>query len=200
MKLKLKKIKSSIILCQSFIVFCHLSSVAGFLPGITRPIPMSHVTTHKHRESSYLPAYKATRPSTSVENVRQMNFFMQNKPNVKDAKMNVSSFITNKYVELDNWLNQTNKPNSNPIQTQSKPIQIQFHQRPKMNTFVWISSFMMIYCDFLAEFTTLKGAPNIAVGGANALLHKKCDLLHCKGSCVIGRLIHCWQTRLKGGG
>jgi hypothetical protein len=40
---------------------------------------MSHLTTHKHRESSYLRAYKeplnCSRPSTSVENVLQISYF-----------------------------------------------------------------------------------------------------------------------------
>ena len=44
---------------------------------------------------------------------------MQNKPNVKDAKMNVSSFMTIKYEKLDTWLSGKNKPNSNPIYSQS---------------------------------------------------------------------------------
>jgi hypothetical protein len=29
--------------------------------------------------------------------------FMQNKPNVKDAQINVTSFITSKYVKVDTW-------------------------------------------------------------------------------------------------
>jgi len=35
---------------------------------------------------------------------------MQNKPKVKYAQINVSSFITSKYVKVDNWCNQKNKP------------------------------------------------------------------------------------------
>jgi len=40
--------------------------------------------------------------------------FMQNKPNVKDAHINVNSYIKNKYEKLDTWLSGKNKPNSNP--------------------------------------------------------------------------------------
>jgi len=40
---------------------------------------------------------------------------MQNKPNVKDAQMNISPFTTNKYEKMDTWLSWKNKPNSNPI-------------------------------------------------------------------------------------
>ncbi len=40
---------------------------------------------------------------------------MQNKPNVKDAQINVNSYMKSKYEILDNWLSGKNKPNSNPI-------------------------------------------------------------------------------------
>ena len=75
---------------------------------------MSHLTTHKHRESSYLHAYylcASKAHSTSVENVRQISPFLQNKPKVKYAKINLNSFMTIKYEKVDNWSNQTNKPN-----------------------------------------------------------------------------------------
>jgi hypothetical protein len=55
---------------------------------------------------------------------------MQNKPNVKDAKMNISSFMTIKYVKLDTWLSEKNKPNSNPNKPNLK--------RDKMNANVFI--------------------------------------------------------------
>jgi hypothetical protein len=69
------------------------------------------------------------------EYVRIYQQKMQNKPNVKDAKMNVTSFITSKYAKLDNWLNQTNKPN----QTQFKPKRSQFPKGQKMNVNVYYS-------------------------------------------------------------
>ncbi len=40
---------------------------------------------------------------------------MQNKPNVKDAQINVNSYMKGKYEKLDTWLSGKNKPNSNPI-------------------------------------------------------------------------------------
>jgi len=40
--------------------------------------------------------------------------FMQNKPNVKDAQINVTSYMKSKYEILDIWLSGKNKPNSNP--------------------------------------------------------------------------------------
>ena len=36
---------------------------------------------------------------------------MQNKPNVKDAQINVSSYMKSKYEKLDTWLSEKNKPN-----------------------------------------------------------------------------------------
>ena len=41
--------------------------------------------------------------STLVENPLQINLFMQNKPKVKRDQLNVSSFITSKYVIVDTW-------------------------------------------------------------------------------------------------
>ena len=41
--------------------------------------------------------------------------FMQNKPNVKYAQINVNSYMKSKYEKLDTWLSGKNKPNSNPI-------------------------------------------------------------------------------------
>ncbi len=40
---------------------------------------------------------------------------MQNKPNVKDAQINVNSYMKSKYEKLDTWLSGKNKANSNPI-------------------------------------------------------------------------------------
>ena len=39
---------------------------------------------------------------------------MQNKPNVKDAQINVNSYIKSIYEILDTWLSGKNKANSNP--------------------------------------------------------------------------------------
>ena len=47
---------------------------------------------------------------------------MQNKPNFLDALMNVTSFYTEEYENIANWKLGENKPNTNPIQTQSNPI------------------------------------------------------------------------------
>jgi hypothetical protein len=41
--------------------------------------------------------------STLVEDSLQIDLFMQNKPNVKYAQINISSFITSKYVKVDIW-------------------------------------------------------------------------------------------------
>jgi len=41
--------------------------------------------------------------STLVENPLQIDLFMQNKAKVKNAQINVSSFITSKYVKVDTW-------------------------------------------------------------------------------------------------
>ncbi len=45
---------------------------------------------------------------------------MQNKPNVKDAQINVNSYMKSKYENLDTWLSGKNKANSNPIPKKPK--------------------------------------------------------------------------------
>jgi len=64
--------------------------------------------------------------------------FMQNKPNFQKAQMNVSDYITREYEKEDTWWSGKNKPNSNPIQTQSNPIKAnkmpkQTQYKPKTN-------------------------------------------------------------------
>jgi len=80
---------------------------------------MNHLTTHNHRVSSYLRAYKAllncSSSSTSVENALQISSFMQNKPNFRKSQMNVKSYNTKDYENKSNWTLGQNKPNSNPI-------------------------------------------------------------------------------------
>jgi len=47
---------------------------------------------------------------------------MQNKPNLPKAQMNLTSLITVVYENKSNWTLGENKPNTNPIRTQSNPI------------------------------------------------------------------------------
>jgi len=50
--------------------------------------------------------------------------FMQNKPNVKDAQINVNSYMKNKYEKLDTWLSGKNKANSNPFKPNLRKAKI----------------------------------------------------------------------------
>jgi len=59
--------------------------------------------------------------------------FIQNKANFKNIKISVISFETSKYEILPAWRGEK----TNPIQTQTKPIQTQFLQRLKMNTSIY---------------------------------------------------------------
>jgi len=64
-------------------------------------------------------------PSTTVEDSLQIDLFMQNKANFQKSQMNVTSLITVDYENKSNWILGENKPNTNPIQTQSNPKQTQ---------------------------------------------------------------------------
>ena len=81
--------------------------------------------------------------STNVENPLQINLFMQNKPNVKDAQINVNSYMKSKYEKLDTWLSGKNKPNSNPI----KPNL----QKAKMNVNLYVIKDYRKKDDFLVR-------------------------------------------------
>jgi len=58
--------------------------------------------------------------STLVENSLQIDLFMQNKPNFRKAKTNVSFVYTKDYRKNDTFAVQKNKPNSNPIFLRTK--------------------------------------------------------------------------------
>jgi len=58
--------------------------------------------------------------------VRIYKQIMQNKPNVKYAKINVSSCFTRRYAQVRHLVIQTNKAKTNPIQTQFKPMKANF--------------------------------------------------------------------------
>ena len=106
------------------------------------------------------------KPSTSVEKTLQISSFMQNKANSPNVQLNLNIFITKNYA-ISNCLTKVkNKPNSKPIQTQSKPILGQYQgcqsqnkpkQTQKMNAFTWIMSVTMIYYNILMAFTALYG-------------------------------------------
>ena len=54
--------------------------------------------------------------------IRAMKKQSQNKPNLLDAQMNISSVLTKDYENETDWTFGENKPNTKPIQTQSNPI------------------------------------------------------------------------------
>jgi len=55
--------------------------------------------------------------------------FMQNKPNFKDAQMNVSIYLQTAYENNSNWTLGQNKPNSNPIAERVKLMQSVYLER-----------------------------------------------------------------------
>jgi len=82
--------------------------------------------------------YKCRAITTFVGSALQIRLFMQNKPNFQNAQINVNIVLTKDYAEKDTWWSGKNKPNSNPIQTQSNPIKAnkmpkQTQYKPKTN-------------------------------------------------------------------
>jgi len=60
--------------------------------------------------------------STTVESALQIAPFMQNKPNLSDDQMNANMVLTMDYEKRTLGKRGKNKPNTNPIQTQTNPI------------------------------------------------------------------------------
>jgi hypothetical protein len=54
--------------------------------------------------------------------VRKNKLYMENKANFPKVKLNVNNVLTKDYDKMDTWLAGKNKPNTNPIQSQSNPI------------------------------------------------------------------------------
>jgi hypothetical protein len=66
--------------------------------------------------------------SSTKEQVRKNNLFMQNKANFKKVKLNVTKVLTKDYDQMDTWSIRKTKPIQSqlkPIQSQLKPIQSQ---------------------------------------------------------------------------
>jgi len=78
---------------------------------LTQPIRAAHPFDE-------IPLYICREPSTN------QLLFMQNKPNVKDAQINVTSYMKSKYEILDIWLSGKNKPNSNPNKPNCRKVKI----------------------------------------------------------------------------
>ncbi len=61
-------------------------------------------------------ALKSTGPRTlSMSFSAPADLIMQNKPNLPEVQMNITSLLTRKYENKSNWTLGENKPNSNPI-------------------------------------------------------------------------------------
>jgi len=105
-----------------------------------------------------LPAYKAAdiyvpiRHYICRERSTNQLLFMQNKPNVKSAQINVNSYMKSKYEKLDTWLSGKNKANSNP----NKPNP----RKAKMNVNLTLTKVYRKNDDFLVRINK----PNLVKG------------------------------------
>ena len=73
-----------------------------------------------------LNAQKSTSPrSLSMGLATPADCFMQNKPNLLNAQINVTSILTKDYEKNEIFTVPENKPNTNPNQSQFKPNQTQ---------------------------------------------------------------------------
>ena len=83
---------------------------------------------HKHSKTNNQPRTMNNQLQTTKKELRKINSFMQNKPNLLNAQMNVCSVLTKDYGNIrlhrrpkTNPKQTQFKPKTNPIQTQFKP-------------------------------------------------------------------------------
>jgi hypothetical protein len=157
--------------------------------------------TVKNIENVVISVQKLTQiHSTKVENTRQINLFMQNKPNFPHFSPKNEDYAK-KQTQF--------KPNSNPITSMAKNECFCADKNPNDNILLfsrenlppykgaknqgWQSQTNPIQTQFYTPLHRLHR--NLRGDKPKALLHKKCDLLHSKGYCVIGRPNRCRQTK-----
>jgi len=61
-------------------------------------------------------------PFKQLKGSQTTTFFLQNKPNLLNAQMSVTSFLTRHYEDFRLCFRRQNKPKQTQYQTQSKPI------------------------------------------------------------------------------
>jgi hypothetical protein len=90
-------------------------------------------------------------PSTTVESALQIRLFYAKQSQFSGLHNDVNSVYTKDYEEI-------RRKEVMKKQTQFKPKQTQFNERPKMNAVAWIRILTMILIMLLADSITLKGA------------------------------------------
>jgi hypothetical protein len=114
---------------------------------------------------------------TLVERTLQISPFCTNKPNFRKSQMSISDYITKEYETMDTWWSGKNKPNTNPIQTQSNPIKA--NKMPKQTQFKPKQT----------QFTPIFDYPCIFELAVYNLVFRNCNLTNFYGDFIK------WQMR-----
>ena len=83
-----------------------LKAAAQYVPWhIRKAYPIHHLqaTRTRNRATSTAPLYYSRECSTNIENIRQINLFLQNKPNFKKVKLSINVYKTRTYAKIDTW-------------------------------------------------------------------------------------------------
>jgi len=81
-------------------------------PHVRKAYPVHHLkatrtrnrtTSVEKRTTSTTPLYSSREYSTNIDNIRQINLFLQNKPNFKKVKFALKLYKTRTYVKIDTW-------------------------------------------------------------------------------------------------
>ena len=79
-------------------------------------------TSYAYRRNTPNSAATPNKPPIQPNLSTNYDSIMQNKPNFRKSQMNVTSLITVDYEYIANSKLRENKPNTKPIQSQTKPI------------------------------------------------------------------------------
>jgi len=124
--------------------------------------------------------------STTVEIALQISSILTNKPKVKYAKINVSSYFARGYVHAGHLVIQTNKANSNPIKAKTNPIQTQLSKGQKMMQSVYLQRIMKKYAAMDYEKQS-QNKPNLSRHSPERSRFKACPERNRMGKFQTGR-------------
>ncbi len=82
----------------------------------------------------------------------KIKLFLQNEPKFRKSQVDVTALLTREYVQMDTWSirknepkQSQNEPNTNPIRTQFKPKQTQFHNPVCLQSPIFPAKLLITY-------------------------------------------------------
>ena len=87
------------------------------------------MTIYNRHKKTQITTYRHEMPFKQLKGSQITTFFLQNKPNLLNTPITITSFLTSNYEDFRPYSNSQNKPNQTQFQTQLKPKKPHF--KPK---------------------------------------------------------------------